>query len=51
MQAYLRIAGPRLIFQEPKTEQSRHTIPIPADIADDLQRQKARQAQDRLVLG
>jgi integrase len=41
----------RLIFQEPKTEQSRRTIPIPADIVEELLRHKARQAQERLLLG
>jgi integrase len=41
----------QLIFQEPKTEQSRRTIPIPADILEELQRHKARQAQERLLLG
>jgi integrase len=41
----------QLIFQEPKTGQSRRTIPIPADIVEELQRQKARQAQERLLLG
>jgi integrase len=41
----------RLIFQEPKTDQSRRTIPIPADILEELQRHKRRQAQERLLLG
>jgi integrase len=41
----------QLIFQEPKTEQSRRTVPIPADIVEELQRHKARQAQVRLLLG
>jgi integrase len=41
----------QLIFQEPKTGQSRRTIPIPANIVEELQRHKARQAQDRLLLG
>jgi integrase len=41
----------RLIFQEPKTEHSRRTIPIPTDIVEELKRHKARQAQEKLLLG
>jgi integrase len=41
----------RLIFQEPKTEQSRRTIPIPDDIIETLRRHKARQAEERLLMG
>jgi integrase len=41
----------RLIFQEPKTEQSRRTIPIPAGIIEELKRHKARQAQEKLLMG
>jgi integrase len=41
----------RLIFQEPKTEQSRRTIPIPAAIIDQLKRHKARQAQEKFLMG
>jgi integrase len=41
----------RLIFQEPKTEQSRRTIPIPEEIIEALRRHKARQAQERLLMG
>ena len=41
----------RLIFQDPKTDQSRRTIPIPADIIEELTRHKARQAQEKLLLG
>ena len=40
-----------LIFQEPKTEQSRRTLPIPGDVIEELQRHKGRQAQERLLLG
>ena len=40
-----------LIFQEPKTEQSRHTIPIPADIAEVLKQHKARHAEEKLRMG
>jgi integrase len=56
--ARVRVHGPsedgkktRLVFQEPKTNQSRRTIPIPADIVEELHRHKARQAQERLLLG
>jgi integrase len=41
----------RLIFQEPKTEQSRRTIPIPDDIVEALRHHKARQAKERLLMG
>jgi integrase len=41
----------QLIFQEPKTEQSRRTIPIPEEIIEVLKRYKARQAQERLLMG
>jgi integrase len=41
----------RLIFQEPKTEESRRTIPVPADIIEALTHHKARQAQERLLFG
>jgi len=41
----------KLIFQEPKTEQSRRTIPIPDDIVEALRRHKARQAEERLLMG
>jgi integrase len=41
----------RLIFQEPKTEQSRRMLPIHTDVVEELQRHKARQAQERLLLG
>jgi integrase len=41
----------QLIFQQPKTEQSRRTIPIPPDIVDALKKHKARQAQEKLLMG
>jgi integrase len=41
----------RLIFQAPKTDRSQRTIPIPADIVEVLRRHKARQAEERLLLG
>lgn len=41
----------RLIFQEPKTSQSRRTIPIPGNILEELKRHKARQAQEKLLPG
>jgi integrase len=41
----------RLIFQEPKTEESRRTIPIPENIIEALKRHKAQQAQEKLLLG
>jgi integrase len=41
----------RLIFQEPKTTQSRRTIPIPDDIVEALRHHRARQAEERLLMG
>lgn len=41
----------RLLLQEPKTALSRRTIPIPEDIVEELKRHKARQAQEKLLLG
>jgi integrase len=41
----------KLILQEPKTEHSHRTIPIPADIIDALKHHKAWQAQEKLLLG
>jgi integrase len=40
-----------LQFHEPKTESSRRSIPIPADISVELRAHKARQAQERLLFG
>jgi integrase len=40
-----------LLFQEPKTEYSRRTIPIPEDIIEELKHHKARQAQEKLLFG
>jgi integrase len=41
----------RLIFQEPKTEPSRRTLPIPEEVIEALKRHKAQQAQERLLMG
>jgi integrase len=41
----------RLLIQEPKTDHSRRTIPIPEDIVDALKHHKAQQAQEKLLLG
>lgn len=41
----------RLIFQEPKTATSRRTIPIPEDALAELKRWKARQNEEKLLLG
>lgn len=40
-----------LVFQEPKTSQSRRTIPIPEDALEELKRHKARASQEKLLLG
>jgi integrase len=54
----VRNHGPRreeektmLAFQEPKTAQSRRTIPIPEACFAALKQQKAHQAEERLLLG
>jgi integrase len=41
----------RLLFQEPKTDPSRRTIPIPEDVVETLRHHKAQQAQEILLLG
>lgn len=41
----------RLLIQEPKTDHSRRTIPIPEDIVEALKHHKAQQAQEKLLLG
>src|SRR5215813_9572768 len=41
----------QLIFQEPKTSQSRRTIPIPEECLAALKQRKARQAEEKLLLG
>jgi len=41
----------RLLIQEPKTDHSRRTIPIPAEIVEALKRHKAQQAQEKLLFG
>ena len=40
-----------LAFHEPKTLSSRRSIPVPADVIDELRRHKAKQAQERLLMG
>ena len=40
-----------LVFLKPKTLPSRRTIPIPQDIIVELKAHKARQAQEKLLLG
>ncbi len=40
-----------LVFQEPKTEQSRRAIPIPAACLIALRKHKAEQAQEKLLQG
>jgi integrase len=41
----------QLIFQEPKTSPSRRTIPIPEECLAALKQHKARQAEEKLLLG
>ncbi|MCZ6873511.1 MAG: site-specific integrase [bacterium] len=45
------IGKSRLIFQEPKTQKSRRTIPIPDQCITALKRYKVQQAQEKLLLG
>ncbi|OBR90028.1 phage integrase family protein [Clostridium ragsdalei P11] len=40
-----------LIVQEPKTKNSKRTIPIPSAIATELKRHKIRQAEEKLKAG
>ena len=41
----------QLIFQEPKTAQSRRSIPMPEACLDAMKRHKAKQAEEKLLLG
>jgi integrase len=41
----------RLVFQEPKTPNSRRLIPLPEETTRELKTHKARQAQERLFFG
>jgi integrase len=41
----------KLIFSEPKTEKSRRTIPVPDACLTALRHHKARQAEEKLMLG
>jgi integrase len=41
----------RLLFQEPKTSPSRRTLPIPEECLAALKQHKARQAEEKLLLG
>lgn len=41
----------RLVFQEPKTPMSRRTIPLSSTCLEALNRHKAQQAQEKLLLG
>lgn len=41
----------KLVFQDPKTGHSRRTIPIPEDVCEELKRHRARQAEEKLLIG
>jgi integrase len=41
----------RLLIQEPKTDHSGRTIPVPEDIVETLKHHKAQQAQEKFLLG
>lgn len=45
------IGRTQLVFQEPKTEHSRRTIPIPAGCLAALRQHRAHQAEEKLSLG
>jgi integrase len=49
-QTLTRVKG-QPVFKEPKTEKSRRTVPIPQDILSELKVHRARQAQEKLLLG
>ena len=46
-----RVAGVGLIFNEPKTESSRRTIPIGSSVVERLKAHRVSQAEHRLKLG
>lgn len=49
-QAVSQVKG-QLLYQEPKSKKSQRTVPIPESIATELKAHKARQNQERLMLG
>ncbi|MEV6338491.1 tyrosine-type recombinase/integrase [Nocardia vinacea] len=50
-QSHVEVEGKDHAVDEPKTERSRRTLPLPDDVASALRELKARQNRERLVLG
>ncbi|TEB08646.1 Transposase [Pelotomaculum schinkii] len=50
-QSLIRTKSQGLTFTEPKTKKSRRTIPIPQEALTELKAHKARQNQEKLLLG
>jgi integrase len=49
--ALQRQHGGGLVFAEPKTQRSKRTIPLPAQLADVLRQHRVRQEQERITAG
>lgn len=50
-QSHVEVEGSEHAVDEPKTERSRRTLPLPADVATALRELKTKQKRERLVLG
>lgn len=50
-QSHVEVEGKEHAVDEPKTERSRRTLPIPDDVATALRELKTRQKRERLALG
>jgi integrase len=46
-----RVPGQGLVLVPPKTESSRRTLPLPTTLSDALREHRARQLQERLIMG
>lgn len=49
--ALQRRRGGGLVFTEPKTQRSKRTIPLPAQLVTALRQHQARQGQERIIAG
>lgn len=50
-QSHVEVEGSEHAVDEPKTERSRRTLPLPADVATALRELKTKQKRERLALG
>ncbi|MFC9894219.1 tyrosine-type recombinase/integrase [Nocardia sp. NPDC127579] len=50
-QGHVEVDGSEHVVDEPKTERSRRTLPLPADVATALRELKTKQKRERIALG